>query len=84
MDDLERRAKSCVSHNHGCDCREWAHQQEVEGKDALLREAVIRLKEGRLFIDLPAIQDLSSPRYIVIEAIDDFLNRPEIKALEVE
>ncbi len=29
MEDLEHRAKHCVTHHHACDCREWKHEQEV-------------------------------------------------------
>jgi hypothetical protein len=39
MSDLERRAKHCTTHHHGCDCREWKHQHELARKDVLIREA---------------------------------------------
>jgi len=31
-DDLvsKRRAKRCTTHSHACDCREYAHAQEIE------------------------------------------------------
>jgi hypothetical protein len=29
MDELERKAKHCMNHYHGCDCREWHHQQQL-------------------------------------------------------
>ena len=31
-DDLvsKRRAERCTTHHHACDCREYAHAQEIE------------------------------------------------------
>lgn len=31
-DDLvsKRRADQCTTHSHACDCREYAHAQEIE------------------------------------------------------
>jgi hypothetical protein len=33
----------CITHHHACDCREWDHAREIEGRDAeigRLREAI--------------------------------------------
>ena len=55
-DDLvsKRRAERCTTHHHACDCREYAHAQEIAEKDAAiavltatnedLREAILRVQ----------------------------------------
>lgn len=36
---LESRAKHCITHHHGCNCREWKHQQEL----ALAKELLVKV-----------------------------------------
>ena len=37
----KRRAERCTTHSHACDCREYAHAQEIER----LRSALENLRE---------------------------------------
>ena len=49
-DDLvsKRRAERCTTHSHACDCREYAHAQEIERLRAERDEAIT--ERDRLFI----------------------------------
>ena len=47
-DDLvsKRRAERCTTHHHACDCREYAHAQEITRKDAEIAELRARIADA--------------------------------------
>ena len=52
----KRRAERCTTHSHACDCREYAHAQEIARKDAEIAELRARAEraEGRI-ADAPTV-----------------------------
>jgi len=42
----KRRAERCTTHHHACDCREYAHAQEITRKDAEIAELRARIADA--------------------------------------
>jgi len=42
----KRRAERCTTHSHACDCREYAHAQEITRKDAEIAELRARIADA--------------------------------------
>ena len=42
----KRRAERCTTHSHACDCREYAHAQEITSKDAEIAELRARIADA--------------------------------------
>ena len=42
----KRRAERCTTHSHACDCREYAHAQEITRKDAEIAELRARIVDA--------------------------------------
>jgi hypothetical protein len=89
MDELERKAKHCMTHHHACDCREWHHQQQLSICDRRIEAHTSYINE--LETELAAVKKIVREIGRVIEygvnsgddAQDFWDNYPIVKAKEI-